>query len=167
MKLLIAAAAAATALALAAPASASTYINVGYGMTDVEDVNLGAIGARFGWRSAGPLGIEGEAAFGIDDDEVSGVKVELSSQFAVYGTATAAVSDNVEVFARIGYGTTDLKASAGSISASGSDESFNYGVGGQIFFSGDNAIRADYTRMDFSDGGDADVWSISYVRRFK
>src|SRR5689334_12740895 len=105
MKLLIAAAAAASALALAAPASASTYINLGYGMTDTDDVNLGAAVGRFGWRSMGPLGVEGEASFGIDDDEVSGVKVELNSQWAVYGTATANVSDTFEVFARIGYGS--------------------------------------------------------------
>ena len=166
MKHWIAAAAAASALALAAPAFAETYVNVGYSMTDSDDVNLGAITGRVGWKSATPFGVEGEASFGIDDDEIGGVKVELNSQFAVYGTATAKVSDTFDVFARIGYGTSDIKASAGSISASGNDESWNYGVGAQMFFAGNNGVRADYTKMDFNDGGDADVWSISYVRRF-
>jgi outer membrane immunogenic protein len=167
MKHLIAAAAAASALALAAPAFAETYVNLGYSMTDSEDVNLGAVTGRLGWKSATPFGVEGEASFGVDDDELGGVKVELDSQWAIYGTATASVSDTAQVFARIGYGSTDIKASAGSISASGSDESWNFGVGGQFFFSGDNGVRADYTRMDFDEGGDADVWSISYVRRFR
>jgi outer membrane immunogenic protein len=167
MKLLIAAAAAATALALAAPASAETYVNLGYSMLDDSDVNLGAVTGRLGWKSMTPFGIEGEASFGVNDDEIAGVKVELNSQWAIYGTATAPVSDTVDLFARIGYGSTDLKASAGSLSANGSDESWNFGVGGQIFFSGDNGVRADYTRMDFDEGGDADVWTISYVRRFR
>ena len=102
MKILIAAAAAASALALSAPAFAETYVNLGYSMTDEDDVKLGAVTGRFGWKSATPFGVEGEASFGIDDDEVGGVKVELNSQFAVYGTATASVSETIDVFARIG-----------------------------------------------------------------
>jgi hypothetical protein len=170
MKLLIAAAAiAASALACAAPASAKaeTYINAGYSFVDADDVSLGAIVGRFGWRSQ-VFGIEGEGAFGVDDDQIGGGTVELNSQFAVYGTATARLNDNTNLFARIGYGTNDIKASGGGASASASDESWNYGVGGEIFFSGGaHGVRGDYTHLDFNDGGDADVWTIAWVMRFK
>ena len=170
MKLLVAAAAlAASALACAAPASAKaeTYINAGYSFVDADDVSLGAITGRFGWRSA-IFGIEGEAGFGVDDDQIGGGTVELNSTFAVYGTATARMSDNANLFARIGYGTTDIKASGGGASASASDESWNYGVGGEMFFgSGTHGVRGDYTHMDFDAGGDADVWTIAWVMRFR
>ena len=36
-------------------------------------------------------------------------------------------------------------------------------------FDGANGVRVDYTKMDFDNSGsdDVDVWSISYVRRFR
>src|SRR5689334_15233634 len=112
MKYLLAAAAVASAMALAAPASAATYVNLGYSFVDADDVNLGAIVGRFGWKSSTPFGVEGEGAFGVSDDTTSGVKVELNSQFAIYGTATVSPAENFDLFARIGYGTNDIKASA-------------------------------------------------------
>ena len=34
-----------------------------------------------------------------------------------------------------------------------------------MFFAGNNGVRVDYTRFDFEDG-EADVFGLSYVRRF-
>lgn len=169
MKLLIVAAAAVSALALAAPAAASTYINLSYAFIDDDDASLGALGGRFGWRSMGPLGVEGEASFGVKDDTVGGAKVKLNSQFAVYGTATAAVSDNLDIFARVGYGSQDLKASTSGFTVSDQFNSWNYGVGGQWFLTPSDGVRADYTRINFTDKGIADdnVWSIGWVHRFQ
>lgn len=170
MKYIVTAALAATAIACAAvpaTASAETYLGVGYSFLDSSDLNLGAITGRAGWKSSTPFGIEGEASFGVKDDTFAGAKVKLNSQWAIYGTATLPVSDTADVFARIGYGSTDLKASSGGFSASGSDESWNFGVGGQVFFDGSNGVRGDYTYADFNDSGHANVWTLSYVHRFK
>ena len=53
------------------------------------------------------------------------------------------------------------------VTASGDGESVNYGVGANYFIDGRNGIRADWTRRDFTDdGGEADVYSVSYIRRF-
>jgi hypothetical protein len=94
---------------------------------------------------------------------VAGVKVKLNHEAAIYATGTVPISDNFDLFARVGYGTT--KISGGGLS--GSEQSWNYGVGGQYFFDGKNGVRGDYTRQDFNDSlGNADVWSLSYVRRF-
>jgi hypothetical protein len=169
MKLLIAAAAAASALALAAPASASTYVNLAYGFIDDSDVQLGAIGGRFGWRSMNPLGVEAEASFGIDDQTKAGVKYELNSQFAVYGTATGVMTDNLEMFARFGFGTQSLKASGSGVSVSDNFNSWNLGAGVNWFITPNDGVRADYTRVMFTDDGidDDNVWSIGWVHRFK
>jgi hypothetical protein len=153
-------------LALAAPASAQVTGSLGYSAVDADDATLGAITGRLGWRS-GYFGVEGEVSGGISDDTVAGAKVELKHQFAGYGVLTVPMNENFDLFARVGYGQTKIEASAAGFSASGTENSFNYGAGAQYFFDGKNGIRGDYTRMDFENGGgDADVWSLSYVRRF-
>lgn len=177
-KLALTAAAGAAALCLTAPAMASAqdagtqiYGTLGYAHADLDEVNLGAIQGRLGARFGSVFGIEGELATGVNDDSVNvlgtNVDVELEHQAAIYGTANFPVAPNVDVFARVGYGTNKIKASGPGATASGSEESWNYGVGGQYFFDGVNGVRADYTRFDFEDSGqDADVWSIAYVRKF-
>lgn len=161
-KLIIAAAAAVSAFAMAAPASAEMYVNLGYSDIDWEDVRLGGPTMRLGWQSGSWYGVEGEATFGSKDDDVAGVNVELESSLALYGTATMPLGENMDLFARVGWGTHELDTSVGS----GSDDSWNYGVGAQVFFAGDNGVRLDYTQYDLDSGDDASSWSLAYVRRF-
>jgi hypothetical protein len=175
MKKLIATAATAAALVSAlgaaapaaaqAPASSMTG-SLGWSRMDTGDANLDAVTGRLGWRG-GWFGVEGELSGGIGSDTVrvgtTDVKVKLENQAAIYATGTVPMSPNFDLFARVGYGTT--KVSGGGLS--GSEESVNYGVGAQYFFDGANGVRGDYTRQDFRhDLGEADVWSLSYVRRF-
>ena len=144
------------------PASAQVTGSLGYSAVDADDATLGAITGRLGWRS-GYFRVEGEFSGGISDDTVAGAKVELKHQFAGYGVLSVPMNENFDLFARVGYGTT--KISGGGLSES--EESWNYGVGGQYFFDGKNGVRGDYTRQDFNHGlGNSDVWSLSYVRRF-
>ena len=95
------------------------------------------------------------------------VDVELKHAAAIYGVAGVPLGENGRIFARVGYGTQKIEASAAGVAIDGSEESVNYGVGAQYFFDGQNGIRGDYTKHDFNDSGDADVWSVSYVRRFR
>ena len=174
-KVLISAAALVAALAVAPAAAqaqdagkAGAYVNVTGALVDAGP-NLWALGGRVGYRFNDWIGVEGEAAFGVkgDDVTVSGVSadVDLKHQAAAYAIAFLPVGEGTDVFARIGYGTVKIKASALGATASGSDESVNFGVGAQHHFDGLNGVRFDYTRFDF-DGGDADTWSISYSRKF-
>ncbi|WP_374473187.1 porin family protein [Phenylobacterium sp.] len=180
MKALFAAASAA-AIAMIAPAIAQAqtampsglYGTLGYAQTDTNDVDLGALQGRLGWRANTWLGVEGEAAFGVKDDDVDlggGVEadVELKHQLAIYAVGFAPLSENTDLLARIGYGTTKIKASAAGVSASEDGDSFNFGVGAQHHFDGMNGVRIDWTRHDFRDdgAGHADVWSIAYTRKF-
>jgi len=175
MKVLIIAAA---ALACAAsPAMAQTvahtgglYGSIGYAATDQSDADLGAIQGRFGARLHPMLGIEGEAGFGVNDADIGDdTSVKLDRQLALYGVGFVPIGTNFEAIARVGYGNTKISVDSPFGDEEGDANSWNFGVGGQFWFTDSDAVRADWTRHNFDDdesGGDLDVWSVAYVRRF-
>lgn len=170
MKSLAVAASAVALLALPGLASAqqaaTVYGTVGYAHVDTDVADLGAIQARLGAKFHPNFGVEGEAAFGIDDEDVGIGSVELKHQLGIYGVGFLPVNENFDLLARVGYSTAEVKASAPGISVSGDDSGWAFGVGGQYFFDGVNGVRVDYTRHEYDDGVDADVWGIAYSRRF-
>jgi len=161
---------------LAAPVMAQTmqsptyYGTLGYSQLDHSDGDLGAVTGRLGAKFTPNFGVEGEASFGVRDDDITiaGVDgtIKHKSDFAAYVVGTLPVSPNFELFARGGYGTTKIEAEAGGVSADADGESWNYGAGANYYFDAQNGIRGDWTRRDFRDGGEADVYSVNYVRRF-
>lgn len=164
-------AAALASLAIAAPAAAETYGNLGYTFVNTGDANVGAVGARLGYKFNPYIGVEAEGAFGANDDTVRvlgvPVKVKLQSAAAAYVVGFYPVSDKLDLFARAGYGTAKIKASAAGVSAKGDQDGWNLGAGGQYFFDEKNGVRAEYTKWSVDDSDvDADTWSISYVRKF-
>ena len=168
-----------SSLALLAPAAAiaqeagttSMYGTLGYAGSSVGGVDLGDLQARVGARFGKYVGIEGELGAGVKNDKttVSGVdvKVEPQHQAAVYGVGYLPLAPNIDLFARVGYGTSKTKVSAAGSSVSDDSDSWNYGVGGQYFFNDKNGVRADYTRYDLRDSSaNADTWALAYVRKF-
>ncbi|MDP2261294.1 MAG: porin family protein [Caulobacter sp.] len=162
-KLIVAAVAAGALFGLPALAHAQTqvYGTIGYASVDVDPVTLGAIQGRLGVQVNRYFAFEAEAAFGIADDEVLGVTVELSNELAAFAVVKAPVSESVNLFARLGYSTTDIDVGGTGVSGDG----VAYGVGAEAFFTANDGVRVDWTRHD-ADGGEADVWAIAYVRRF-
>lgn len=175
MKTLVIAATAACAL-LAAPAIASAqeaptwYAGVGYTNLHIDsddlDVNLGGIEGRVGVSLNKYFSVEGEAAIGIADDTVdvlgTPVDVSMNWQFGAYAVLTLPVSDQFEVFGRVGYATTEFEADAGGGSATDSGGDYAVGLGAQAFFTANDGVRFDWTLR----GEDATSWSLGYVRRF-
>lgn len=163
--------AAAMAQAGSANTGTSFYGTLGYADTDLDHVNLGSIQGRLGVRFGQYFGVEGELAGGVKDDKVNvngtDVKVKLNSQEAIYGVGFLPLSPNFDLLARVGYGHSQGSGSVAGVTANAKGDSWNYGVGGQYSFDGKNGVRADYTREQFQNhGGDANVWAISYVRKF-
>lgn len=162
---------------LAAPAMAQSvqeptyYGTLGYSQLDSSDGDLGAITGRFGAKLHPNFGAEGEVSVGVRDDEfdIGGVPVKIEHEYdvAAYAVGYLPITPQFELFGRVGYGTTQLKASAAGLSETADGESVNYGAGANYFFDAQNGIRGDWTRRDFTnDGGEADVYSVNYVRRF-
>lgn len=160
--LMIAASVAALSLAFPALAHAEggVYTTIGYANVDVDPVNLGAIQGRLGMTFTPHLGIEGELALGVADDDILGTTVELSNSYGVFAVARAPVSENVNLFIRAGLASVEVDVGGTSAKEHGAA----YGVGVEGFFTAKDGVRFDYSRYEF--GGDADVWSLSYVRKF-
>ena len=174
---LLAATSAAALCAVAAPAMAQVapltgaYGTVGYSHVDAGDVGLGTLHGRLGYKFAPYLAAEAEGAFGVDrDSQTFGgltYDAKIKRSVAAYAVGIVPLGPKLELFGRAGYGNTKLKVSIPAGAVSGSGDSWNYGGGAQYFFDGMNGVRADYTRHDFRhDRGSADVWGVSYVRRF-
>ena len=161
---------------IAAPAMAQDHGpvtgSIGYTQLDGDDGSLGAVTGRVGYDFTRNLGVEGELSVGVKDEEVTfgGVDTTLEHQYdaAVYGVAKLPVTENLELFGRVGYGTTEVKASTAGFAATEDGDSLNYGVGANYFIDGRNGIRADWTRRDFQEdnGGELDTYGLSFVRRF-
>jgi outer membrane immunogenic protein len=181
MRAFLPAASAAVVLALPALAGAQTadqgsmiYGGAGYAHHDYDGANLGSIQGRVGARVHPNFAVEGEVGLGVNGDKSSSPlgrsSTKLLRQGAVYGVGLLPVSPNTDILARVGYGATDVKTNfaSGSVTGSAKDsiKSWNYGVGAQHYFDGQNGLRADYTRADAKRGRDADVWSMGYVRKF-
>lgn len=179
-------AALAVGFAPGAAAESNFYASVGYSALDSEFAELGAVTVRGGTELNTWFGLEGEASFGIDDDEVggfTGTSVELNSAFAAFAVARTEPAPNVTLFARLGYGVANFDATlltacpliypppdcpeSGEVSVD--TDGVQFGVGGEWRFANAHGVRIDYTRFE-SDGrlfGDGiDTFSLSYVFRF-
>ena len=178
MTRMIFASAAAAALCLTvAPAMAQTapltgaYGTLGYSHVDAGDVGLGTVQGRLGYKFHPNFAVEAEGALGVDTDSARigavAYDAKVKHSVAAYGVGIVPLGDKLELFARGGYGNTKVKVSAPGLAVSGDGDSWNYGAGAQYAFDGRNGVRADYTRHDFRhNGGSADVWGLSYVRKF-
>jgi hypothetical protein len=171
MKRVLIAAAALAASAAAAPAFAQDatgwYGNLGYSNNDVEGVNLGEVTGRLGYRMHPNFAVEGEVGFGVNDEDVfPGTTAKLDNQAGIYAVGLLPVSPNLDVFARVGYGRAEVSVDGPGFTGSGDGDGVRYGAGAQWMWDGANGLRGDWTRHDYGDNGNADVWSISYVRKF-
>ena len=177
MKTLLIAAAGIAALALAAPAMAQTapasnvswYGTLGYSDFNPDSANLSAITGRLGARFGQYFGVEGELSGGLGVSHASGgTDVHLDNQEALYGVGFLPINPNADLFVRAGYGWADYHTSLDGVNSSFNGQSWNFGAGGQYFFSHSNGVRLDYTREDATEnhGPDANVWSVAYVHKF-
>jgi len=161
----------AIAQAQAAPTTGA-YVNLGYAHADAGQPNYEILQGKLGYKFNNWLGVEGELATGLKghDDTVAGVNIhsKIEHEAAIYGVGFAPIGPNTDLIARVGYGTTKIKAKGGGVSGSDSAESFNFGVGAQHYFDGVNGVRVDYTRHDFNHGygSHGDVLGVAYTRAF-
>lgn len=165
------AATAMTAFAASAQAQDSdTYINLGVQNIESDFFN---VVARIGYNFGENFGVEAEGSLGVsgDSETFSGIDYEakVSNSFSGYLVGRYPIAEQFEVFARAGYHTSKVKETAEGASidesASFSQDGIAFGGGLQYNFDGQNGIRLGYTNLD-GDGGSADVYDISYVRKF-
>ena len=164
----IAVLAALLATAAASPALAQetgVYANAGYTHFDADDVTLGGVTGRLGYRFHPNFAVEGEATIGVKDDEVGPATVELDNAIGVFGVGILPISQTVDVFGRVGYGQIEASGSVPGLSASADDDGFAYGAGAQVMLTPKFGLRGEYTRLEGDDDG-VDTISASAVVKF-
>ncbi|WOI54666.1 porin family protein [Parvularcula sp. LCG005] len=169
----IAALAAASTLSVAhAQDSVADGVNlgIGYSVLSVDDVDFDAVNLRAGYDFNDYFGVEAETLIGVGEEDfsigaVSG-DAELNYSFGAYGKAQYPVTDQFSVFARAGWVTSEVEADIAGLAIDESEDGLAYGAGAEYRFTDKHGVRADYTRYDFDDDAEADLYSASYVYRF-
>ncbi|MCR9193382.1 MAG: porin family protein [Hyphomonas sp.] len=145
----------------------TTDVDTGVGSADID---LGALSGRLGYDFHPNFGVEGELAFGVNDEEATqgGVTASLGLNYLVgaYGKAQLPVAENINLFARAGIVQAELEAEVTGLgSASDSETGAGYGVGGTVDVAENIYIRGDYTRYDIEDV-EADAFTIGVGVKF-
>lgn len=166
MKLALASLTFALIAAPAAFAQGDFELSGGYSNVDIGPAETGALNARGTYFFTPHLGVEGEAAVGVKDDDFGIGKVELDHALGAYGVLQAPVSERFSLHGRLGYSATELSANNAALNAAAADvKGVSYGVGAKFFPSERFGIRGDFTKHE-GDRNDADVVSIGGVVRF-
>src|SRR6185436_14318068 len=110
---------------MAAPtaAHAQAYVGAGYTHFDFDAGDAGALTGRLGYKFNRNFAAEGEASFGINDDD----DVDLNHNLGVYAVGILPVSDAFDLHARVGYQTSEVDTPLGDAD----DDGLGYGVGAQ------------------------------------
>lgn len=124
---------------------------------------------RLGYNFNRYFGVEGEGSIGVIGDDEAGVETDTEWDLGAYAVGRLPITERVEAFARAGYSVVSVEAETAGVTLQ--DEADGYAVGGGLQYNMDsrNGIRAGYTYKDGEIAGvdvDADVWDISYVRKF-
>lgn len=172
--------AAAVALSCAA-AQAQLSAEIGYAATTIKvseagdnvKSSLGAIRGLIGYEFHPNLGLEGMLAFGLSDGDVSlngrkvpGVNFKIESILGVYVKPKLKLSDDFEVFARIGYADLRGKTTAPGYSESSKDSSASYGVGLSYAIDKTYSVNADYMSYVNKNGTKSDGWTLGVGFKF-
>src|SRR5215217_7864395 len=104
--------------------------------------------------------VYGTIGYGAVDIE-DAADIELKHQVGAFVVGSVPVTPQASLFARVGYSGATFDTPLGEVDGDG----VAYGVGGQYDFTAKDGVRVDWTRHDY-DGGDADVLSVSYARKF-
>ena len=161
-------AASAALLALSASSTAQEFnFSGGYERFDFDTADFDTVVLRGSYFFNENFGIESQLNFGFDDDTVTVANTPVNVEFN-YGVGAFAVArtgtDGFNVFGRVGYYHSEVEANLAGYSASGDDGAWAAGVGAEFDIDARNAIRLDYTYIDYDDS--ANVLGLTYVRRF-
>ncbi len=162
---------------LAVPAFAQSaseprgYGSLGYTQLEGDTPSVGAVTGRLGVDLNRWVAVETEASIGVKDSdfELAGVQGTREHVWdaAGYIVGKAPIGDRISVFARGGYGHTELNSKLAGVETDIGGDSWNYGAGAEVALGGQTGLRADWTRRDFREGNrDADAYSLSLIRRF-
>ena len=147
-------------------ASAGAYVGGNYAFIDIDDVDVGALVFKGGYKFNEWAAVEARAGFGIDDDSYYGVDVELDSLFGAYFVAGMPTTTGFYPYAIVGYSRGELEASGFGNSLSEDESGLSYGLGLDYNFTDFVAANVEVIRYLDEDDAEADAISLGLTYRF-
>lgn len=165
-----------------ASAEQTFYVGGGIGQSFVEEDNV-ASGQDFdeedfafkifgGYRFHENFAVEVDYLdFGEPDDDILGVNLEVDLYaLALYGVGILPVSDQFELFIKLGFAYWDAEVDGSFMGISASDDEdgtdLAYGLGASFAFTDQFAVRIEYEGIDVDDLDAADMFTVSGEFRF-
>jgi Outer membrane protein beta-barrel domain len=151
------------------------YAAIGLDANDgVDNIKArpGAITGVIGYQLHPNVAVEGFLGLGLTKDEIdlngspSGVDAKINNTYGFFIKPGVKVTDNVELFARLGYLRTKLTLSAGGVSVSDTDTGAAYGLGVNLNLSKTSYVQANWMSYYKEDGVKARGVALAYGVRF-
>lgn len=163
-----------TGLAMALPAHADMYrsspgglyAGANYSFLSVDDADLGMLSAKVGGMVTPFFGLEARAGFGVSDDTVDGIDVELKSLFGGYATLNLANESPATPYLIFGFTRYEYELSNAVASVKDDDSDFSYGIGVDFALTRDMSANLEYMRYGKTDGVEFDAIGLGLSVRF-
>jgi opacity protein-like surface antigen len=142
----------------ASAAEPGFYLGGGYSELTLEsnnvrsDADLDSLFVRGGIQLNEYLAAEARLGFGVDDDRISGVKVEVEDIYGVYLKAGLPTTVGLYPYALLGATHAKIKLSGGGVHDTTSDSDISYGIGVDYAFSHAVSAGLEYASLYDSDG---------------
>jgi len=174
MKKIIRLAGAAAVLAFAAAAQAQVYVEGAYSAMTYKDgsvsVKPAALSGVVGYEISPNLAAEGMLNLGVKDGSITEQgdtrKVGLTNAFGVFLKPKVMLSNEFEVFGRLGFAQTKLKFSAVDGSSTDSGSSFAYGLGANYYLDKKTYVTASYMSLYDKNSQKVDGFNVGVGYKF-
>ncbi|AOF87236.1 outer membrane beta-barrel domain protein [Hydrogenophaga sp. RAC07] len=161
-------------------APSKMYAEIGYaaiGLDFTDGANTlksgpGALTGVLGYQLHPNVAVEGFLGLGIVKDEIEfngtgiGINAKVNNTVGVFVKPGVKVTENVELFARLGYLRTKLTLSSGGVSVSDSDTGAAYGLGVNLNLTKTSYVQANWMSYYKEDGVKAQGVALAYGVRF-
>jgi opacity protein-like surface antigen len=118
------------------------------------------------------VAVEGLLGLGLNKSSVTvggtstNIDAKISTSYGIFVKPKVMVSNEVELFARLGYASSKLKLSTSGASRSETESSFAYGLGGNYYLNKQTYLTASYMSLYSKDGVKATGLSIGVGYKF-
>lgn len=165
-------------LAMALPAHADMYrsstgglyAGANYSFLTLDDgtvdADVGMLSAKVGGLLTPYFGLEARAGFGVSDDTVGGIDVELKSLFGGYATLNLANESPATPYLIFGFTRYEYELSNAVASVKDDDSDFSYGIGVDFALTREMSANLEYMRYGKTDGVEFDAIGLGLSVRF-
>ena len=163
----------------AAAAQAQVYVEGAIAPLTLKDSEAPVLKAKptvltgiVGYEINPNVAVEGLLGLGLNKSSVTvggtstNIDAKISTSYGIFVKPKVMVSNEVELFARLGYASSKLKLSTSGASRSETESSFAYGLGGNYYLNKQTYLTASYMSLYSKDGVKATGLSIGVGYKF-